>query len=224
VPAAVAIAAVLVLGAIVLHRAPPPAARVESVPHDADAARIEPAGRVAAQASGAPRSAAAGSVVVYVAGAVVHPGVYALGATARVVDALARAGGATGEADVLRVNLAAHLTDGEEIAVLRRGEAAPSTRRTAAPRRGGGRKKRRPPPALADATGHADPEAQAPLDLNSATADDLAGLPGLGPELAERIVAYREVNGPFGSVDELADVSGMTPARLDRLIDRLTVR
>jgi len=206
------IAGALVLAAIVLHPAPPPPALTQAT-QTAAPARL----------SGHPHAVAPPEmVVVYVAGAVAHPGVFSLAASARVADALDRAGGAGGDADLLRVNLAAHLSDGEEIAVLRRGEAAPAARRTAAPRRAAGRKKRHAPPAAAVADEPTHEEA--PLDLNSATAEELAALPGLGPELAERIVDYREVNGPFVSVDELADVSGMTPGRLDRLVDRLTVR
>ena len=207
-----AIAAALVLAALVLHPAPPP----PPLPSVTQAARNAGPARPALPAHVA---APPERVVVYVAGAVAHPGVFSLAADARVADALERAGGASGDADLVRVNLAAHLSDGEEIAVLRHGEAAPSARRTAAPHRAVGRKKRRAPAASA-----APAFDDAPLDLNSATAEELAALPGLGPELAERIVDYREVNGPFASVDELADVSGMTPARLDRLADRLTVR
>jgi len=216
--ASVALAVGLAVAAVVLHPPSPPAPRLEAAPSDAGTLRpvnlpgpYRPLRRTASSPAG-------GSAVVYVAGAVARPGVYALAATARVVDALARAGGATGEADLLRVNLAAHISDGEEIAVMRRGEAAPSARRTAAPKRPARRNKRR---AVAPVDEPADEPA---LDLNSASADDLADLPGLGPELAERIVAFRDLNGPFTSVDELADVSGMTPARLDRIADRLTVR
>jgi len=208
--AGAAIAGTLAIAALVLHPPPPPPPTVVGSHEALDVPRAPmrgPRGRIASPA-------ASNSVVVYVAGAVAHPGVYALSANARVVDALARAGGANADADLLRVNLAAHVNDAEEIAVLRRGEAAPSARHTAAPRRVMHRKKQRAIDAVA----------VDPLDLNSATADELADLPGLGSELAERIVEFRDVNGPFTSVDELADVSGMTPARLDRLTDRLTIR
>jgi len=212
--AAVALAAGLAIAAVVLHPPPPPAVRLDTSAVDSGVPRRDPSGSLRRRGAGAPAGAAAGAAVVYVAGAVARPGVYTVAASARVVDALARAGGANGDADLLRVNLAAHVSDGEEIAVLRRGEAAPTARRTAAPRGKAHRKKRRVIAAADDSA----------LDLNSASADQLAELPGLGPELAERIVEFREVNGPFGAVDELADVSGMTPARLDRLTDRLTVR
>jgi competence protein ComEA len=213
--AAVALAAGLAIAAVVLHPPPPPpAVRLDTSAIDAGVPRRDPSGSLRRRGAGAPAGASAGAAVVYVAGAVARPGVYTVAASARVVDALARAGGANGDADLLRVNLAAHVSDGEEIAVLRRGEAAPTARRTAAPRGTAHRKKRRVIAAADDSA----------LDLNSASADQLAELPGLGPELAERIVEFRELNGPFGSVDELADVSGMTPGRLDRLTDRLTVR
>jgi competence protein ComEA len=212
--ASAAVTGALVVAALLLHPAPP-APSVIVTSHETLDAPHAPVRAVARGRRGRGATpVASGSVVVYVAGAVAHPGVYMLAANARAVDALARAGGATSDADLLRVNLAAHLSDGEEIAVLRRGEAAPSARRTAAPRRTPKRAKRRAVDAIAIE----------PLDLNSASADELADLPGLGPELAERIVEFRDVNGPFTSIDELADVSGMTPARLDRLTDRLTVR
>ncbi len=162
--------------------------------------------------------------LVYVVGAVTHPGVYALSGDARARDALAKAGGATHDADLVAVNLAAHVADGDEIAVPRHGEDAPAraagrpahhtspsaarhTRRR--PRRTPGMGER----AVADASA---------VDLNAADEATLAGLPGIGPALAERIVEFRTLNGPFASVDGLADVAGITPQRLDALTPLLT--
>jgi competence protein ComEA len=157
--------------------------------------------------------------LVYVAGAVRHPGVYALADGARARDALAKAGGATGDADLVAVNLAAHVADGDEIAVPRRGEARTAPRARAAHRRAPSGEGRRRRPRRSDA-----PEAFAgpTVDLNAADQRTLAGLPGIGPALAERIVAFRSLNGPFASVDGLADVAGITPRRLDALAPRLT--
>lgn len=159
--------------------------------------------------------AAPARTLVYVAGAVVHPGVYALGGDARAQDALAKAGGATREADLVAVNLAARVADGDEIAVPRRGEAPPPAR--AAHRRtpAGGAHRRRSPR-------RADAAAGPLVDLNAADERTLSGLPGIGPVLAERIVDFRTLNGPFASVDGLADVAGITPQRLDALLPRLT--
>jgi DNA uptake protein ComE-like DNA-binding protein len=162
--------------------------------------------------------------LVYVAGAVVHPGVYALSGDARARDALAKAGGATHDADLVAVNLAAHVTDGDEIAVPRYGEepAAPATR-TAAHRTSPStaRRTRRRPRRTAEAADRAVADTPS-VDLNSADAATLAELPGIGPTLAERIVEFRTLNGPFASVDGLADVAGITPQRLDTLMPLLT--
>ncbi len=165
-----------------------------------------------APTAGAPASP---RTLVYVAGAVVHPGVYALGADARAQDALAKAGGATHDADLVAVNLAAHVADGDEIAVPRQGEARPPAR-SAHRRTPAGGTHRRHSPRRSDAA------AGPVVDLNAADAATLAGLPGIGPVLAGRIVDFRTVNGPFASVDGLADVAGITPQRLDALLPRLT--
>ncbi len=144
--------------------------------------------------------------VVYVAGAVKHPGLYRVDASARVDDAVRIAGGFRSDADPEAVNLAEHIADGEEIRVTRIGEATPRPLRKHRARR---RKKRVMP--------------QAALDLNSADEAALSQLPGLGQTLAERIVAYRRTNGPFASLDELADVAGMTQRRIDAISPYLTV-
>jgi len=154
-------------------------------------------------------------LLVYVAGAVAHPGVYALSGDARARDALAKAGGPAGDADLVAVNLAARVADGDEIAVPHQGEArsAPAARsshkRTAS---AAGRRTRRPPQRASNL-----------VDLNSADEATLAELPGIGPTLAERIVEFRTLNGPFASVDGLADVAGITPERLDALTPVLTI-
>ena len=146
-----------------------------------------------------PASARGGSVLVHVAGAVVSPGVVSLPAGARVVDAIARAGGAQPDADLDRLNLAARLLDGQRVLVVRVGATAPG---------GDG------VPAPADGT---------PLDLNSATVAQLDTLPGIGPTLAGAIVAERDRRGGFRSVDELGEVHGIGPARLADLRERVTV-
>ena len=138
-------------------------------------------------------------LVVHVAGAVHAPGVVALPNGSRVVDALARAGGARTDADLDRLNLAARVLDGQRILVPVMG--APT-----APDAGGS--------AAADAV---------PIDLNAATVAQLDTLPGIGPTLAGAIVAERERRGGFRSVDELGEVHGIGPARLADLRARVTV-
>jgi len=162
---------------------------------------------------------------VYVAGDVVRPGVYALPSDARADAALARAGGAKPDADLVAVNLAAPLADGMEIAVPKIGEARTSERRTAGPRRrrahvprGHGRRRH---DAQAAAAG--DPGLGS-VDLNAAGESELEALPGIGSALAARIVAYRDENGPFSSIDELADVSGITPGLQEAIAPFLVVR
>jgi competence protein ComEA len=163
--------------------------------------------------------------MVYVAGAVAHPGVYVIAPDARAKDALAKAGGATLDADLVAVNLAAHVADGDEIAVphqgdvLRAASAARSAHRRTA---GAAHVTRRRPRRAATNAGSAEPESAQVVDINTAGADALAQLPGIGPTLAERIVEFRTLNGPFASVDGLADVAGITAQRLDALTPSLT--
>jgi competence protein ComEA len=166
-------------------------------------------------------------VVVYVAGEVVKPGVYSLAAGSRAQDALLRAGGAKADADLVAVNLAAPLEDGTEIAVPQIG-AAPAGRaraprgRSAHARRGSGGRSSRG----GHRRGRSDAAAPLPqsIDLNAADVDELEALPGIGPTLAARIIAYRETNGPFASVDELADIAGITPGLQEKIADFVVVR
>lgn len=145
--------------------------------------------------------------MVYVAGEVRRPGLYRVPPGARGNDAVEKAGSFSSAADRAAVNLAEIVQDGEEIRVPRIGESAPRARKSV---RKGGRKKRA--------------RVNVSVDVNSASAGELAQVPGLGATLAERIVAYRELNGPFASLDELADVSGFTPRRIDTLSRYLVLR
>jgi competence protein ComEA len=140
--------------------------------------------------------------VVYVAGAVQRPGLYRVTSGARVDDAVRAAGGLRPDADALAVNLAARTEDGEEIAVPVLGDAGTPRglhTRTARGRRARSRK----------AAPHV-------VDLNSVDASELASIPGIGPAIAARIVAVRERDGAFATLDQLLDVAGMTSGRLDR--------
>ncbi|HWS45733.1 MAG TPA: ComEA family DNA-binding protein, partial [Acidimicrobiia bacterium] len=154
-------------------------------------------------------------LVVDVVGAVQHGGVVRVAAGARVVDAIAAAGGATGAADLARVNLAAPVADGARIAVPAVGEPAPALDPGAVSGGGGGG-------GGGGATGPGAGTA-APIDLNTATAEQLDALPGIGPATAAAIVHDRQSHGPFRSVDDLARVRGIGKAKVDQLRDLVSV-
>ena len=143
-------------------------------------------------------TASAKAVVVDVVGAVRRPGLYRLTEGARVADALARAGGATARAQLDLVNLAATISDGEQIVVPRRGAVVSGGA-------GGG--------------GAAAGVPAGPVHLNTATLEQLDALPGVGPVTAQKILDYRQEHGAFGSVDELDAIPGIGPARLEQLRD-----
>lgn len=155
----------------------------------------------------------AGVVVVHVAGAVHEPGVVELAAGARVAEAVAAAGGEQADAELAAVNLARPLVDGEQVYVPRVGEAPPGAAGTGpAPDTTGGA----PPPGEPAAEGGV-------VDLNAADLAALDTLPGVGPAIAQRILDWRDANGPFHSVEELLEVSGIGPATLEKLRERVRV-
>lgn len=148
---------------------------------------LPPPPAVAAGVTGLPSS----RVVVDVVGAVRRPGLYRLRQGSRIADAVARAGGATDKADLAQVNLAAPLADGEQVVVPRRG--APG------------------------AVGGGSSTPAGPVQLSTATLEQLDTLPGVGPSTAQKILDYREKHGAFSSVDELDAVPGIGPKRLEQL-------
>lgn len=152
-------------------------------------------------------SSPGGEVVLQVAGEVRRPGVYRLRAGQRVEDAVRMAGGLTAKADLAGVNLAAKAEDGRQIVVPRRG-AAPGAVGGAAGGHG------------ARAAGAA---AGALVNLNTATPAQLEALDGIGPATAQKILAYRQEHGGFRSVAELDQVSGIGPAKMAALKDKVTV-
>jgi competence protein ComEA len=137
----------------------------------------------------------AARIYVDVVGAVRRPGLYRLADGSRVADAVHRAGGPTRRAQLELLNLAARVSDGEQVVVPRRGAGGVGV---AAP--GGG-------------------APSGPIHLNSATLEQLDGLPGIGPVTAQKILDYRQAHGAFGSVAELDAVPGIGPARLAQLQD-----
>jgi competence protein ComEA len=141
------------------------------------------------------KPAAAKLVVVDVAGAVRHSGLYRLRSGSRIDDAIEAAGGPTGKAQLDSVNLAAPVADGEQIVVPGRGVAAVAAASPAA----------------------AGSSPSAPLDLNSATLEELENLPGIGPVTAQKILDYRQQHGAFHAVAELEGVPGIGPAHMAQL-------
>ncbi len=139
------------------------------------------------------KPAAAKLLVIDVAGAVRHPGLYRLRSGSRINDAIRLAGGATAKAQLATVNLAAPVADGEQIVVPGKGVVAA---------------------ASSPAAGSAP---SAPLDLNSATLEELENLPGIGPVTAQKILDYRQAHGAFHAVAELEGVSGIGPAHMAQL-------
>jgi competence protein ComEA len=190
---------VAVLGVRFMQRQQPASA---ALPGATSGARDRGAARTAVRVS---RPAAQGSVV-HVAGAVRRPGVYRLPAGARVQEAVRRAGGARPGADVNAINLAAKIVDGQQVVVPKRagtgGAAAPAG---ASPAR-----------AAAGAA-----PAGPPISLNSATAEQLDTLDGVGPATAQKIIAWRTQHGGFRSVADLGQVPGIGPKKLAAIKDRV---
>lgn len=148
-------------------------------------------------------AAPSGEVAVHVAGRVRRPGLVRLPAGSRVQDAIRAAGGAATGADLNAINLARKLADGEQIRVPAPGDPAP-------------------PPDPAVTPGGSGTTPSAPLDLNTATPEQLDTLPGVGEVTASRIITYRSAH-PFTTVDELLEVPGIGQRRFDQLKDLVTV-
>lgn len=194
----VAAVTVLVLSGTLVDAPPSSASSAPSPP------ALAPMPTVSVDADVAPSNepTTEGPLVVHVAGAVHAPGVVEVPVGTRVGEALDAAGGASDDADLDALNLAAPVADGQQVYVPREGEAVP------APVAGGG--------APTGPSGTL-------VDLNTADVSALDTLPGIGPALAQRIVDWRSAHGPFGSVDALLEVSGIGPATLERLRDLVTV-
>ncbi len=143
-------------------------------------------------------------IVVYITGAVPRPGVYALAQGSRVQDAISAAGGFLSDADKTGINLARALEDGEQLDVAYTSGSSPVIGT--------------PPPAATEA-----PASTELININTASQADLQTLPGIGPTTAQKIIAYREANGPFASIDDIVNVSGIGPVTFNRIKDLITV-
>jgi len=169
---------------------------VRSLPRPVEV-RAVAASRAASAPTASPDPAV---VLVHVAGWVRDPGVYELRDGDRVIDAVQAAGGPRRGADLDALNLAAPLVDGNQVLVPRAVKAS-----------SGG--------TVAEGSG----SGAALININTASAGELEALPGVGEVIAQRIVDYRTENGPFASVDELLDVSGIGPATLEEMRDLVTI-
>jgi len=152
-------------------------------------------------------------LVVHVAGAVRHPGVYRMRAGSRVDDAVARAGGARRRADLSALNLAAELEDGRQVLVPLRAAAGAGVAVAGAATAG----------TTPSGTAAAPATPAVPLNLNTATAEQLDQLDGIGPATARHILEYRQEHNGFGSVEELDQVPGIGETRLAALRDKVRV-
>ena len=196
----------------------------------------QPGAQSTAQPSANPSESAQGgasgeaTVRVHVAGAVNNPGVYTLPAQGRAVDAIAAASGAAADADLDRVNLAGTLSDGVQIYVPHRGEtAAPAQIQpnggtaNGAAQNGASQGGTQPQPARTLTASGSAQKGSTPVNINTATAEELQSLPRIGPAMAQRIIAWREAHGGFRSVDELDAVPGIGPSMLENLRPLVTV-
>jgi competence protein ComEA len=147
-------------------------------------------------------------VKVYVVGAVARPGVYALPWDSRVEQAIAAAGGATADADLVRVNLAQQINDEQQIYVPREAEEATPALPTPMPRT---------PSAVA-----LSPSGQK-ININTAAAAELETLSGIGPVLAQRIIDYRQARGPFQKLEDIKKVKGIGESIFERIQGMITL-
>ena len=206
--AIVAALAVLITVFTVLRDRPAPVMSAKLPP-------VEKVSTASPMPSASPRAGEPGApdrpVVVSVVGLVHTPGLVTLPPGARIADALQAAGGAVNGADTIGLNMARPLGDGEQIVV---GLAPVSGQPTAL---GSSVASGSTPMSKTATPGPGKPKPGEVLDLNTATVADLDALPGVGPVTAAAIVAWRQANGKFTSVDQLADVDGIGPARLEKL-------
>jgi competence protein ComEA len=174
-------------------------------------ARTVPAAFASKGAAGLPTASVGGVLLVHVVGQVLRPGVVHLPPGSRVLDAVNAAGGAKSSADLNHLNLARVLADGEQIVVPKPGETVQGVFGV----QGAG--------AGSAGQRSTDGSAGVRVDLNTANAAALDGLPGVGPVLSQRILDWRTAHGRFSSVEELGEVSGIGVKLLAQIGPKVTV-
>ncbi len=207
----IAAVAILVTVFTVIRDRPTPVASAKLPPVEMVSSVSPPAGSSPAASTAADADRA---VVVSVVGLVHHPGLATLTPGARVADALNAAGGVLDGADTIGLNMARQLTDGEQIVV---GIAAASGQPTALGSSVGAGSAGPGTAEPAATSGAPKPGPDELVNLNTATVQQLDALPGVGPVTATAIVAWRQAHGKFNSVEQLGEVDGIGPARLEKL-------
>jgi competence protein ComEA len=155
-------------------------------------------------------------IQVYVTGAVIHPGVYSLPAGSRAEQAIQAAGGATPQADLEAINLAAILEDGSQLVVPTKAPLV-TTIATSPPARA------TDIPTQIFERWTSTPTVIFPININTATLEELDALPYIGQVRASEIIAYRTAHGPFKRIEDLLKVYGITQEVFDRIKDLITV-
>lgn len=161
----------------------------------------EPGGTIESQEASNDTGEELSACVIHICGAVADPGVYELPAGSRIRDAVLAAGGFLEEASESALNLAAFVTDGQQIIVWTKEEAAADQMGREAERETG----------------------SGLVNINQADSSQLCTLPGIGESRAAAIIAYREAGGPFGSIEDIMKVDGIKEASFEKLKDRITV-
>ena len=219
--------AAVIAGAIALAFAYFAPHRSESVVVTEDSPPPQTTASAEVAASTGSASPSPGEIAVYVCGAIHHVGVFRLAPGSRVVDAVTQAGGLAGDADPEAINLAEPLVDGMKIDVPKKGarsstysfdgsNASYDVASTGTSTTGSSSHRS----THHRSTGHSGASKLQPgqsIDVNTASESELERLPGVGPSLARRIIEYREANGPFGTPDDLQNVSGIGPSKFAKM-------